>query len=109
MYEEFYKRVWIATLKKAKKDLLSKNTEIRNDALAWFLNDEIEANTFYGICFYLDFNPDEFRKKIFSETRITKKTILEFLDKQKKQKIQAKRKFIQLKKNARNQISCVFF
>jgi len=98
LYEEFFKRVWIATLKKAKKDLLSEDIKIRNDALEWFLDDEFDVNTFYGVCFSLDFNPNDFRRKIFIETNITEKNIIEFLTERRKQKDQAKKNFIEAKK-----------
>lgn len=72
MYHEFHKWTWTAVLKRAIKDLSSPSSRIRKSALRWFLNDEIDINTFRGICFTLDYNADDFREKLFKKYGIDK-------------------------------------
>ena len=72
MYYEFYRWTWIAVLKRAIKDLVSPNKRIRESALRWFLSDEIDINTFRGVCFVLNLNADSFREKLFKKYKIDK-------------------------------------
>jgi hypothetical protein len=72
---EFYRWTWTKVLKRAEKDLTSKNSTIRNSALRWFLSDIFDINSFYGICFILNYDPDEFRIKLLKKYNI-KKSVL---------------------------------
>jgi len=72
LYHEFYKWTWTAVLKRAIKDLSSPSSRIRKSALRWFLSDEIDINTFRGVCFTLDYNADDFREKLFKKYGIDK-------------------------------------
>jgi len=57
--------LWTAVLKKAVKDLNSRSNSIRENVLRWFLNEEIDINTFQGVCFTLNLNAELFREKFF--------------------------------------------
>ena len=67
MYHEFYRWTWTAVLKKAVKDLGSRSNRIREDALRWFLNNEIDINTFQGVCFTLNLEAEIFKEKLFEK------------------------------------------
>jgi len=51
--------LWAAVLNKAIEDLSSDNEYIRETAIRWFLNQDFHINTFRGVCFTLDFDPDK--------------------------------------------------
>jgi len=67
LYHEFYRWTWTAVLKKAVKDLGSRSNSIRQGALRWFLNNEIDINTFQGVCFTLNLDAIIFREKLFNK------------------------------------------
>jgi hypothetical protein len=64
LLSEFYKWTWTAVLKRAEKDLRSKNVRIKESALRWFLSDEFDVNTFCGVCFMLDMDAEKFRENL---------------------------------------------
>ena len=70
MYHEFYRWTWTAVLKKAVKDLGSRSNRIREDALRWFLSNELDINTFQGVCFTLNLDAEIFRERLFEKLGI---------------------------------------
>ena len=59
------------------EDLSSDNEYVRETAIRWFLNQDIFINTFRGVCFTLDFNPEQMCIKIL-KTYAKKKDLQKF-------------------------------
>ena len=84
LYHEFYRWTWTAVLKKAVKDLNSRSNSIRENVLRWFLNEEIDINTFQGVCFTLNLNAELFRENLFKKLGINENEEREKLSRTRK-------------------------